>query len=343
MLDIAVETRSFGDQRCAMPPLPRQWASSTVWPPFWYFNSAAEQNKLTLAEGNAEIANITKIIGLEYPGLIGFVHTSHAESLLVLIDFHSAVCWQAQERVPLCEFFAIWLHHGASVADDFPATRQASHSVILSILPRLHRGADCTPRASSFDNALSTTISPCSWDPNWGDDRPRLWWLPHQRTDSKLHSALAFASAVLVWSAMTELQTYQVAIIVRTAWLHDGVCDSYCGEHSHCNVRIHHLHTLSLIEPFWYLLFSHSDALWPSEVKVSRRGSTQQFFTMQARAMEELNNPKVFQQISIQEYEQWKSQNNNGKGWHLKYYKGHGMLWIPFFNTRFPCFSVTSL
>lgn len=23
-----------------------------------------------------------------------------------------------------------------------------------------------------------------------------------------------------------------------------------------------------------------------------------------------------------QEYEQWKSQNNNGKGWHLKYYKG---------------------
>lgn len=39
-----------------------------------------------------------------------------------------------------------------------------------------------------------------------------------------------------------------------------------------------------------------------------------------------LEEPKYFtawhRQLLWQEYEQWKAQNNNGKGWHLKYYKG---------------------
>ncbi|CAE8673176.1 unnamed protein product, partial [Polarella glacialis] len=40
-------------------------------------------------------------------------------------------------------------------------------------------------------------------------------------------------------------------------------------------------------------------------VKVSRRSVVQTFFT-------------------LQEYDKWKEENNNGRGWHLKYYKGLG-------------------
>eukprot|EP00930_Biecheleria_cincta_P055333 TRINITY_DN41660_c0_g1_i1.p1 TRINITY_DN41660_c0_g1~~TRINITY_DN41660_c0_g1_i1.p1 ORF type:complete len:1305 (-),score=290.22 TRINITY_DN41660_c0_g1_i1:447-4361(-) len=65
---------------------------------------------------------------------------------------------------------------------------------------------------------------------------------------------------------------------------------------------------LNMVQHWWPSLFKVHGFLTEFVtpiVKVSRRGSTQQFFTMQ-------------------EYEQWKEQNNNGRGWHLKYYKGLG-------------------
>eukprot|EP00931_Biecheleriopsis_adriatica_P065490 TRINITY_DN40011_c0_g1_i1.p1 TRINITY_DN40011_c0_g1~~TRINITY_DN40011_c0_g1_i1.p1 ORF type:complete len:1312 (+),score=354.61 TRINITY_DN40011_c0_g1_i1:417-3938(+) len=65
---------------------------------------------------------------------------------------------------------------------------------------------------------------------------------------------------------------------------------------------------LNMVQHWWPSLFKLPGFLLEFVtpiVKVSRRSATQQFFTMQ-------------------EYEQWKEKNNNGKGWHLKYYKGLG-------------------
>ncbi|CAE7561257.1 top2 [Symbiodinium natans] len=65
---------------------------------------------------------------------------------------------------------------------------------------------------------------------------------------------------------------------------------------------------LNFVQHWWPSLFKlpgfMTEFVTPI-VKVSRRSTTQQFFTMQ-------------------EYEKWKEENNNGRGWHLKYYKGLG-------------------
>jgi len=65
---------------------------------------------------------------------------------------------------------------------------------------------------------------------------------------------------------------------------------------------------LNFIQHWWPSLFKlpgfMTEFVTPI-VKVHRRGVMQQFFTMQ-------------------EYEKWKEENNNGRGWHLKYYKGLG-------------------
>lgn len=65
---------------------------------------------------------------------------------------------------------------------------------------------------------------------------------------------------------------------------------------------------LNLVQHWWPSLFQLPGYLLEFVtpiVKVSKRGATQQFFTMQ-------------------EYEQWKNENNNGRGWSMKYYKGLG-------------------
>jgi len=65
---------------------------------------------------------------------------------------------------------------------------------------------------------------------------------------------------------------------------------------------------LNLVQHWWPSLFKlpgfMTEFVTPI-VKVSRRNETQQFFTMK-------------------EYENWKEAHNNGRGWHLKYYKGLG-------------------
>eukprot|EP00913_Durusdinium_trenchii_P024115 g22648.t1 len=61
-----------------------------------------------------------------------------------------------------------------------------------------------------------------------------------------------------------------------------------------------------------------------SQVKATRRGSTQQFFTMQ-------------------EYEQWKAQNHNGRGWHLKYYKGPARCFVSCVSLAKACFACSGL
>eukprot|EP00971_Amphidinium_carterae_P185184 3677476-Amphidinium_carterae.1 len=65
---------------------------------------------------------------------------------------------------------------------------------------------------------------------------------------------------------------------------------------------------LNLIQHWWPSLFKlpgfMQEFVTPI-VKVTRRGTSQQFFT-------------------LSEYEAWKMENNNGKGWVMKYYKGLG-------------------
>jgi len=65
---------------------------------------------------------------------------------------------------------------------------------------------------------------------------------------------------------------------------------------------------LNLVQHWWPSLFKlpgfMMEFVTPT-VKATRRGNSQTFFTMH-------------------EYEKWKEQTNNGKGWSIKYYKGLG-------------------
>lgn len=85
-----------------------------------------------------------------------------------------------------------------------------------------------------------------------------------------------------------------------------------------------------------------------SQVKATRRGSTQQFFTMQAEHLQR-GLPKSHPHASLlidvlsKEYEQWKAQNHNGRGWHLKYYKGPARCFVSCVSLAKACFACSGL
>ncbi|KAG0442401.1 DNA topoisomerase 2 [Dictyocoela muelleri] len=67
------------------------------------------------------------------------------------------------------------------------------------------------------------------------------------------------------------------------------------------------------------LLINMFDYFFPSLLKIPE--FLQVFITPIVRAT---RNKQTVEFFTIPEYEQWKAQNNNAKGWHIKYYKGLG-------------------